>query len=168
MREIFSAYGMCFNLAVMINHKLAEQARYEGRIPFILDDGNSYIEHRLRAHAAMMEFQKSDYIHAGCLNIEDDANSALLQAADVIAWGVRRQESQKAFPPGLEQIAELLLKKQAHHNNEWKSEWLKQLGDWARTKIEPKGTEIFGLIIGREKKHRRRPKAFRCKPPHLR
>jgi hypothetical protein len=132
MRGGLSVYGMCFNLAVMINHKLAEQARYEGRIPFILDTGNPYVEHVLGAHAAMMEFQKSDYIHAGCLDFEDDANSAVLQAADVIAWGVRRQESQKSFPPGLEQIAELLLKEQHHHNNEWKSEWLKQLGDWAR------------------------------------
>ena len=126
---------MCFILAVMTNHKLAGE-KYAGRIPFILDTGNPLADHVRKAHAAMLDFQKGCFIHPGGLHFDDDTSFGVLQAADVIAWGVRRQESDKAFPPGLEQIGELLLKDQAPHNNEWKSEWLATMSDWAIKVLE--------------------------------
>ena len=137
LREGLGVYGMCFNLAVMISHKLAD-GRYEGRIPFILDAGNRYAEHVRGAHSAMLEFQKEKFLHVGGLYFDLDIDFGVLQAADVIAWGVRREESKKTYPPGLEQIGELLLKEHAHHNNEWKAEWLADLGDWARAILKQK------------------------------
>jgi hypothetical protein len=134
LREELGVYGMCFNLAAMISHKLAD-GKYEGKIPFILDTGNRYANHVRSAHAAMLELQKEVFLHAGGLYFDDDTYFGVLQAADVIAWGVRRQESKKSYPPGLEQIGELLLKEQAHHNNEWKVEWLAELGNWARVTL---------------------------------
>jgi hypothetical protein len=126
---------MCFNLAAMMNHKLAD-GKYAGKIPFILDTGNEHANQVREAHATMLKFQKESFLHVGGLHFDDDTYFGVLQAADVIAWGVRRQDSNKPFPPGLEQIGNLLVKEQAHHNNEWKSEWLETIGEWARKVLE--------------------------------
>src|SRR5438067_1875096 len=39
VRAIYSPYAMCFNLAVMMNHKLAE-GKYDAEVQFIIDTGN--------------------------------------------------------------------------------------------------------------------------------
>ncbi len=125
-RKIFSAYAMCFGLAVEMNHQLAE-GRYDGKIPFILDIGNPHSHHITQAHAAILAMQKEGrFCHAGRLYFEDDAEFGVLQAADVIAWGARRRTSNKPFPLGLEPIGEMLA---AHGHNEasWKDEWLVEL-----------------------------------------
>lgn len=145
VRNIFSVYGMCFNLAVVINHKLAE-GRYAGKIPVILDIGNPYADHVRNAHVAILELQKEGtFLHAGGLHFDDDAEFGVLQAADVIAWGIRRRASGKAFPPGLEPIADILIPEQAHHDNSWKTEWLAMIGDSTRralAAVEAKNKEL--------------------------
>lgn len=132
LRDNYSVYAMCFTLAVMINHKLAD-GRYSGRIPFILDTGNPYADHVRQAHASIIEFQKSEsFLHAGGLHFDDDRLFGVLQAADVIAWGVRRKAASGKYPPGLEQIADLLIPEQGHNENPWKAEWLQMIGGWAK------------------------------------
>jgi hypothetical protein len=126
IRDRFSVYAMCFNLVVMMNHKLAE-GRYVGRIPFILDSGNPYAEHVRGAHAGALECQREQFLHVGGLFFEDDANLGVLQAADIIAWGVRRRASNRHFPNGLEPIACIF--DSGHNENIWKPEWLKTLGE---------------------------------------
>jgi hypothetical protein len=127
VRRVFSVYGMCFNLAVVMNHKLAE-GEYGGEIPFILDTGNPYTDHVREAHAAILQRQKEgSFLHAGDLFFDDDAEFGALQAADIIAWGARRLASGLSFPPGLEVIGDILAPHNGHNENNWKAEWLKEL-----------------------------------------
>lgn len=133
-RREFSPYGMCFLLALMTSHKLAE-GQYSGRIPFILDIGNPYANHVREAHATALQMQKETFLHAGGLYFDDDAEFGVLQAADVIAWGSRRIASGGMFPPGMEPIAKILLKEQAHHEHPYKTEWLMKLGEALSNKL---------------------------------
>ena len=129
IRHVFSPYAMCFNLAMMMNHKLAENV-YQKKIPFILDIGNPYKEHIIQAHAAAVQMQRQgEFLHAGGLYFDDDAEFGTLQAADVIAWGIRRTASGLPFLPGTEPIGTILSYEKDHRDNAWKAEWLEQLGD---------------------------------------
>lgn len=126
IRDQFSVYAMCFNLIVVMNHKLAEDNRYSGRIPFILDSGNPYAEHVRQAHAAVMSFQREGhFLNAGGLLFDDDTNLGVLQAADLIAWGVRRSKSNKPFPIGFEPIPQLF--DRGHNEASWTPELLKEV-----------------------------------------
>jgi hypothetical protein len=136
-RDIFSPYAMCYNLAIMTNHKLAEGV-YEKKIPVILDMGNPYADHVRKAHAAALTMQNSGemYLHLGGLYFDDDAEFGVLQAADVIAWSIRRLASGLQFPPGMEAIREVLAYKNDHRENKWKTEWLKEMGDNIGKRVE--------------------------------
>jgi hypothetical protein len=126
-REKFGVYGSCFNLAVVMNHKLAE-GKYDGRIPFILDAGNPYAEHVRKAHKAILQYQRDvGFLHAGGLYFDDDALFGVLQAADVIAWGARRRAAGLRFPPGYEPILEVITEG-GHNEAAWTPELLKELG----------------------------------------
>jgi len=128
-RDAFSPYAMCFNLAMMMNHKLAEGV-YEKKIPFILDTGNPYKDHIVQAHAVALRMQRGgEFLHAGGLYFDDDAEFGTLQAADVIAWGSRRLASGLPLLPGMEPIKEVLSYQKDHRDNTWKAEWLENLGD---------------------------------------
>lgn len=134
VRDAFSVYGFCFNLAVMMNHKLAE-GEYSGKIPFILDEGNPYAEAVRKAHLNMRRIQNEGlFLHVGGLYFDDDKSFGILQAADVVAWGARRYASGKAFPPGLEPILEIF--KHGHNQESYKAEWLKMIGDNALRRAE--------------------------------
>jgi len=127
-RDKFGVYGSCFNLAVVMNHKLAE-GKYEGRIPFILDAGNPYADHVRKAHKAVLQYQNDvGFLHAGGLYFDDDALFGVLQAADVIAWGARRRAAGLAFPPGYEPITEII-NEDVHNVAGYTPELLKELGE---------------------------------------
>lgn len=129
VRKKFSLYGMCFNLAVMMNHKLCERNRHSDRVPFILDAGNAYASHVRDAHEFMLQqYQKQAYIHVGSLFFEDDKALGTLQAADIIAWGTRRQLRGLRFPPGFSPIEELVAESDHHARQVYKPEWLQQIG----------------------------------------
>jgi hypothetical protein len=136
-RDIFSPYAMCYNLAIMTNHKLAEGV-YEKKIPVILDMGNPYANQVRQAHAAALTMQKSGemFLHLGGLYFDDDAEFGTLQAADVIAWSTRRLASGFKLPPGMEAIQEILLYENDHRDNTWKADWLKQTGDNISRRVE--------------------------------
>lgn len=128
-RDSYSVYAMCYIMALMMNHKLASD-RYAGEIPIIFDKGNPNSNFIREAHAAALELQKSGtFLHAGALCFDDDAEFGSLQAADVIAWGVRRELSNAPFPPGMEPIKDLLAPEAGHNKNAWKSELLAMLRD---------------------------------------
>ena len=130
VRDRFSVYGMCFHLAVMTTHKLAEFNRHNDRIPFIMDGGNPYKHHVVDSHAFILKtFQKHIYIHAGGLFFDDDKVLGILQAADVIAWGTRRHASKIPFGKGFSPIEDFLKETDHHHEQAYKPEWMKQLGD---------------------------------------
>jgi hypothetical protein len=129
-RDKYSVYAMCFDLTVIMNHKLAEANNYQDPIPFILDSGNPYKHHIVQAHGFMQKrFQKFHFVHLGSLTFDDDRALGILQAADVIAWGTRRRVSGIAFGPGFAPIEKLLTSDESHHTEiPWKTEWLREFG----------------------------------------
>jgi hypothetical protein len=127
-RDRFSVYGMCFILSVMINHKLAAQQSYGERTPFILDAGNPYKQHVVEAHASALRLQEETFLHVGLLTFDDDKEFGILQAADVIAWGVRRRATQISLG-AFEPVADILKEEKNHAEASWKSDWIKELGD---------------------------------------
>ncbi len=125
VRDKFSVYGMCFNLAVMLNHKLAVNHNYNDRIPLFLDKGNPYKGHVVEAHAAALEFQRHTFLHVGSLTFDDDKDFGVLQAADVIAWGSRRRESQIPLVHPFAPIGKIFAEN--HVRTPWESGMLKDL-----------------------------------------
>jgi hypothetical protein len=103
--KVMGIYGMCFVHCVFLNHSNADHNSYKHRIPYLLDTGNPYRHHVLESHGALSDMQNSgDYLHLGPLSFENDAYSPPLQAADVIAWSVRRRRNE-GFTPGFEPLA---------------------------------------------------------------
>jgi hypothetical protein len=126
IRDHMSIYGMCFSVAAIQNHRLAEKAKYQGRIPFIMDAGNPLAEHVRIAHRNLLQLQREGgSLHAGGLYFDDDAEFGVLQAADVIAWGVRRMASDLTMPPGMEPITVLF--DSDHSRADFKAEWMRLL-----------------------------------------
>jgi hypothetical protein len=142
IRDQFSVYAACFNLVVVMNHKLAEHNKYAKRIPFILDSGNPYAEHVREAHAAALQMQEQvRFLNAGGLRFEDDKNFGVLQAADVIAWAARRHASKKHFPDGFEPLLSIF--EGDHFENTWKVEWLTELEGRLQQRLAEKRAEIL-------------------------
>lgn len=135
-RDIFSVYGMCFNLIVMLNDRLASHLEYSDRIPFILDSGNPYADHVRQAHAAIIEAQKTKFRHLGSLTFEDDRDFGILQAADVVAWGVRRRATNIPLRSPFDPIEKIIDVENNHFEHSWKAEWLGTLGDSLRRLME--------------------------------
>jgi hypothetical protein len=130
IREGFSVYGMCFNLIAAMNHKLAARQSYQKRIPFILDAGNPHKDHIVKAHSLMVLWQKrTSFLHVGGLHFEDDKDWGILQAADVVAWGVRRRVTGKSFGYGFEPIVDILEKNKSHGEANWKTDWMQEMGE---------------------------------------
>jgi hypothetical protein len=129
VREEFSVYGMCFILAAVMNHKLAASKSYGKTIPFILDTGNPHKGHVAKAHAAMIEWQKDEFLNVGGIHFEDDKHLGILQAADVVAWGARRRTTGKPFGYSFEPINDILKKQEGHGEAGWDAGWLKEVSD---------------------------------------
>jgi hypothetical protein len=142
VRDKYSVYAMCFMLTAVANHKLAELSNYRGNIPFILDSGNAYAKHVRQAHAVMLEWQHQGVpLNVGSLTFADDADFGVLQAADMIAWGVRRRVSGIPFGDIFTPIETILNDEKNHAEQEWKADWLKQLGERILRRIEAKTDE---------------------------
>jgi hypothetical protein len=134
IRKVYSPYVMCFILAVAENHKLAE-GRYEKKIPFILDVGNPFAEHVRQGHAGAVQLQRNEgFLHVGGLYFDNDAEFGTLQAADVIAWTIRRLASGKTLPPGMEPLAEVVAFEKDHRDERFKKEWMIQMRRWGSGK----------------------------------
>ena len=129
VREEFSVYGMCFILSAVMNHKLAASKSYRKKIPLILDNGNPHKGHVVKAHAAMIEWQKGTFLNVGGLHFEDDKDLGILQAADVVAWGARRRTTGKMFGHSFEPINDILNEQKGHGEADWKGEWLKEVSN---------------------------------------
>lgn len=136
VRENFGVYGMCFLMTVAINHGLAEMHKHNGGIPFILDTGNSHKGRVADAHAEAIRMQRQIFLHLGGLHFEDDRDFGILQAADVIAWGVRRKILNKSFPKSLSPINRILDANKGHVQKEWEPDWLKIITDNVMKKYE--------------------------------
>lgn len=125
IRKAMSVYGFCFLLAAYSNHLLAVSNKYTKNIGFILDSGNPYAAHVRGAHAALKEWQLTYALNAGSLTFDDDEEIGALQAADLVAWSVRRRATNSPFGKGFEPLLGIF--NDAHHENAYEGALLEAL-----------------------------------------
>jgi hypothetical protein len=118
-------YGFCFLLSVYTNHLRAEMNNYSKNIGFMMDSGNSYAEHVRAAHAAMLHWQDDKPLHVGSLAFGNDQEIGALQAADMVAWSVRRRVTSSAFGNGFEPLLGVF--DEAHSEHAWSGPVLQAL-----------------------------------------
>jgi hypothetical protein len=127
VRRGMSAYGLCFIACVLGNHQIAEGNKYDKRIAFIVDSGNTYAEHVFFAHQGLVEIQtEEDFLNLGSLTFDKDDNVSALQAADVVCWAVRRRASGYPFSNGFEPL-EGILNDQAHNEADFSEIAMREL-----------------------------------------
>jgi len=90
--KVMSVYGFCFLLSLVLQSRAVQACGYSLPIPITLDDGNQYKQQIVEAHSFILDqFQKTeDFINVGYLTIYSDDRLAALQAANLVAWTVRR------------------------------------------------------------------------------
>ena len=124
-RQVMSVYGLCFILSAYENHRRAVFNKYTKNIGFILDSGNPYAGHVVGAHATLLECQKSEPLNVGSLTFDQDDNVTALQAADVVAWSVRRRLVGMPFNNGYEPLVGIF--DEAHSEQSWDGDTLQPL-----------------------------------------
>jgi hypothetical protein len=127
IRDAMSVYGFCFILSAYAEHLRAVHNKYDKNIGFILDFGNPYAAHVLEAHAALKRWQDTKPLNVGSLKFEDDKVVSALQAADLVAWSVRRRLTKSPFGNGFEPLLGIF--DDAHSEVAWDGGWLQQLTD---------------------------------------
>src|ERR1700728_4200211 len=102
--------------------------KYPFELPYILDDGNAYGAQVERAHKHLAE-ECQPAIPLGSLDFGSDATSRHLQAADVVAWTVRRKRAEDPFRDYLEPLETIFTKNHVYvrFNPEWMAEISEQM-----------------------------------------
>lgn len=128
IRKHMGVYGACFMGCAHLVFLAARDSQYHKDIAFLLEQGNEHACHILNAHTEMVRIQRERVmpIHVGSLAFEHKRISAL-QAADVIAWGVRRRVTKTPIGKGFQPIAEIF--SQDHIQKAWEEDWLQSLND---------------------------------------
>ncbi len=120
--ELMSIHSACFLQAAVIQSKIALAMRYGHDIPFMLDAGCPDRACIDKAHAYLKEEFPHEFVfedgsqvktYAGGITWEDDTKFSALQAADVVAWAVRRKASGKSFSGGTEPLEGILVDRHA-------------------------------------------------------
>ena len=128
-----SVYGLTFLLAAMLMGKQMEHEGYAYPIPYILDTGNPYKKQVEEAHAFIVEvFQKTYPMNMGSLTFETDDNLRALQAADVVAWSVRRKFAAR-FGRGFEPLEGIF--SEHHIDQPLEESWLEEIADSLRARM---------------------------------
>ncbi|MGB8873732.1 MAG: DUF3800 domain-containing protein [Desulfobaccales bacterium] len=121
-----SLYGLCFMLCAHQCFAMASFNHYYGNMAFLMEEGNECAGHVRRAHKWMMQMRKegATYISNGSLTFEPKELSPL-QAADIIAWGVRRTAGNVPIIKGYEPITNIFNNR--HVQNQYDEELLKSI-----------------------------------------
>jgi len=131
-----SIYSMCFLMLAMVQGRYAENSKYKDKIPFLMDDGNKYWAEVKHAHNFLANaFQEIYPVHVGSLSFGDDKEVRALQAADVIAWTVRRKISGGAFTNGFEPLLDVLGETHLEHPVE--EAWMAEIAGEIRGTLTP-------------------------------
>lgn len=103
-----SIYGLSFMFCAYQCFAMATFNYYIGDIAFLMEGGNEHCEDVRRAHRGMMQMKKEGAIGImdGSLTFNSKKLSPL-QAADVIAWGVRRKVSGETLGKGFQPISNI-------------------------------------------------------------
>jgi hypothetical protein len=127
IQKQMSMYGLCFMLCVHMVHLKAEYKPYHNNIAYLVEAGNEYSTHITHCYNAMIEMQKQgEPLHVGTLTFADK-NISALQAADVIAWAVRRRVSEISIGKGFQPISKIF--DENHTEFLWKDSYLQELSD---------------------------------------
>jgi hypothetical protein len=114
----FSMYGACLaNLLMVVSGGMDIYGKHRWPLAFILDDGNAYKQHILDG---LPHFLKA-FPRIFDVSFASDHNMVALQAADVLAWTVRRRLSGGHFGSGFEPLLDLL--SVYHMNFNYEDEW---------------------------------------------
>jgi hypothetical protein len=131
----WSIYATCFLLAAVLVGKQLDYEEYPYDVPYLMDDGNSYKREVERVHQFILsDSRKSRPYHCGSLDFKSDEKYRALQAADVIAWTVRRKRARDPFRNGFEPLEDIFLKD--HIEQPFEPAWMAEVSDGLR-KIVP-------------------------------
>jgi len=125
-----SIYGLCFMFCAHQCFAMSKVNHYYGSMAFLIEEGNECAEDVRRAHKGMIQMRKEGktYISDGSLTFEPKKLSPL-QAADIIAWGVRRKVSSVPIIKGFEPIITIFNEK--HIQNQYTDELLKSIENYS-------------------------------------
>ena len=90
-QRFFSVYGLLFMMAVEVNRGSAVHAQYEQTIDYVLDDGNQFKTQVDQMYQSIRKLPELAAHKVGRLEFFPDTTVPALQAADVIAWSMRRR-----------------------------------------------------------------------------
>ena len=134
-KENRSIHGVCFMATAVYIRKwsVAHGCAYD--IPYMLDDGCPDRKDIDETHAYMVnEFSKRyDDLSFGALAWGDDEKIPALQAADVIAWTVRRKKSGDRFLAGFEPLEELF--DEHHLEQHFEETWMEEIASSLKAKL---------------------------------
>jgi hypothetical protein len=120
-----SMYAACFAQLVMMNDAEASLSAHSECISYVLDRGNNHRSHLLEAQRQLAPRWPS----LASIDFADDSSSCALQAADVVAWSVRRKLA-GGFPSGYEALQALF---DRHHRDlPYHEEWMVGVADLIR------------------------------------
>lgn len=139
--EMLSIHATCFLQAAATQGRIAERIGYKYDIPFMLDQGCPDRPDIDRAHIFFKDEFPDLYMpdeprivtHAGGLTWEDDTRFPALQAADVIAWAVRRKAANLPFDRGTEALESIL--EVRHADQHYGDEFLRDAAKILRSQI---------------------------------
>jgi hypothetical protein len=121
-----SIYSMCFMLLALFNGKQAEHDKYGPNFPYFLDDGNER-KAELEAVHYVLANQSAFPAHVGPLSFGDDKAACALQAADIVAWAVRRKHAREPFDFGRDPLEAVLAG--THREQIAKDDWLADVAE---------------------------------------
>jgi len=113
-------YGASFVQVAMINGIQLRNDGSKDPVRYRLDAGNRHKDQIVEGHAVLLASEEQHPLNIGSLEFDSDSNVAALQAADVVAWAVRRKLV-SALKSGFEPLADLFddYHVQVDYNEEW-------------------------------------------------
>lgn len=141
-QERLTIHTICFISAAIMQAKILTSVKYEYKVPFMLDNGIPRLEYDALTVAhkfitgQIPNWQPQHDFKAGGLVWEDDKEHPWLQAADIVAWAVRRDRAQKPFENvGFESCRDILTVK--HNPARIERDWLLDLSAQGQSKLQP-------------------------------
>jgi hypothetical protein len=126
-----SMYAASFTQVAMMNGVGSRYGGSKEPIRYLLDDDNRYKPQVVEGHAVLLASEEQHPLNIGSLEFDSDDNVAALQAADVVAWAVRRKIA-SALKSGFEPLEGLFDVK--HIDVEYNEEWMTGVANTIRAK----------------------------------
>jgi hypothetical protein len=125
-KRVNSIHSTCFLLLAVFQGRQADHDGYGCNINFVLDDFTKNKQEVIGAHRFLVDtFQKEYPTHVGALDFGDDKKVSALQAADVVAWTVRRIRAGLPLRKGFEPLAGIL--NDPHLEKQFAETWMEEI-----------------------------------------